>query len=101
MTEHSCCAKVKSCCAKKSGIKAENPSCCVKIQLPDPEGAKLLSLLPTAEKLHLLALPEAAFAMPFFALSAKLDQDSGPDPPLRPCSPSGRSLLLRSSTLLI
>ena len=101
MAGHSCCAKVKSCCAKKLAIKSESGACCVKIQLPDTEGAKLLSSLPAPEKLHLLALPEAAFATPIFALSAKLDEDSGPDPPPRPCSLSGRSLLLRSSTLLI
>jgi len=90
-----------SCCAKKPTMNAEMPNCCVKIQIPDTEGAKLLSSLPTAEKMHLLALPEAAFATPIFALSAKLDEDSGPDPPPRPCSFSGRDLLLRSSTLLI
>ena len=101
MAQHSCCAKIKSCCAKKPAIKAENPNCCVKIQLPDTEGAKLLSSLPATEKLHLLALPEAAFATPIFALNAKRKEDGGPDPPPRPRSLSGRDLLLRSSTLLI
>jgi hypothetical protein len=95
------CAKIKSCCAKKLVTKAEKPNCCVKIQLPDTEGAKLLSSLPIAEKLHLLPLPEASFATPIFAINAKLKEDSGLDPPPRPCSLSGRDLLLRSSTLLI
>ena len=101
MATHSCCAKIKSCCAKKPTMNAENPNCCVKIQLPDTEGAKLLAALQAPEKQHLLALPEAAFATPIFALNAKLQEDGGPDPPSRPCSPSGRDHLLRSSTLLI
>ena len=101
MAKHSCCAKIKSCCAKKSAIKAESPKCCVKIQLPDPAGAKLLSSLPTAEKHHLLAAPEVAFATPMLALSAKLQEDGGPDPPSCPCPLAGRDLLLRFSTLLI